>query len=88
MPSKDQLRLFIRASAIRQKGTSISPWVVSDDLIHKYKIANKFASIFLPFQSKTPNSSNKRKATNILEDSSKRSKIKEEPGFKGKFYCF
>ncbi|KAA0191435.1 hypothetical protein HAZT_HAZT000821, partial [Hyalella azteca] len=57
-PSKDSLRLFIRANSFRPKSSSHSPWVVSEDLVTKYDIPKKFSPLF----SSSGSSSIKRKA--------------------------
>ncbi|KAF2359943.1 Zinc finger PHD-finger [Trinorchestia longiramus] len=57
-PSKDTLRLFIRANAFRPKSSSHSPWIVSEECISKYNIPSKFT----PLLSTPSSSSVKRKA--------------------------
>ncbi|XP_064601605.1 tyrosine-protein kinase BAZ1B-like [Liolophura sinensis] len=44
-PSKELLRLFIRANAIRSGPTQ--PWVVDDNLVKKYKLPSKFVDFLL-----------------------------------------
>ncbi|XP_046339571.1 tyrosine-protein kinase BAZ1B-like [Haliotis rufescens] len=46
-PSKELLRLFIRASALRVGTTSTSPWVVNDALVNKYSLPSKFADFLV-----------------------------------------
>ncbi|XP_067654301.1 tyrosine-protein kinase BAZ1B-like [Haliotis asinina] len=46
-PSKELLRLFIRASALRVGTTSTSPWVVNDALVKKYSLPSKFADFLV-----------------------------------------
>lgn len=46
MPPKEHFRLFVRANAIRQRSSAYTPWIVSEDLVKRYGIPNKLASIF------------------------------------------
>ena len=46
-PSKDLVRLFIRAYAVRSGSTSTSPWVVDEPLVKKYALPSKFADFLL-----------------------------------------
>ncbi|XP_074660006.1 tyrosine-protein kinase BAZ1B-like [Tubulanus polymorphus] len=46
-PSKELLRLFIRANAVRYGVGSSSPWVVDEAYVKKYSIPNKFADFMV-----------------------------------------
>ena len=46
MPPKEHFRLFVRANAIRQRSSAYTPWIVSEDLVKRYTIPSKLASIF------------------------------------------
>lgn len=60
MPPKEHFRLFVRANAIRQRASAYTPWIVSEDLVKRYGIPNKLASIFT--NPKAPTVGRKRKA--------------------------
>ena len=38
VPNKDNLRMFVRASAVRPRVGASNPWVVSQDLVKKYSL--------------------------------------------------
>lgn len=46
VPPKEHFRLFVRANAIRQRSSAYTPWIVTEDLVKRYGIPNKLASIF------------------------------------------
>lgn len=46
-PSKDLVRLFIRAHAVRTGSTNSSPWVVDDHLVKRHALPSKFADFLL-----------------------------------------
>lgn len=74
VPSKDQLRLFIRSCALRHRGSTCTPWVVSDDLVKKFNISNKLPSLFLSSPKPNLSSSSKRKAQSPVIEVVKRPK--------------
>lgn len=47
IPPKEHFRLFVRANAMRQRSSSYTPWIVSEDLVRQYNIPSKLASIFI-----------------------------------------
>lgn len=60
VPPKEHFRLFVRANAIRQRASAYTPWIVSEELVKRYGIPNKLASIFT--NPKAPSIGRKRKA--------------------------
>jgi len=46
-PSKELIKLFIRAFAIRGGFQQNSPWSVQEDLVTKYSIPSKFADFLV-----------------------------------------
>ncbi|KAK4314652.1 hypothetical protein Pmani_014070 [Petrolisthes manimaculis] len=60
IPPKEHFRSLVRASAMRQRSSSYTPWLVSEDLVRQYKVPSKLASIFISPKSAT--GSRKRKA--------------------------
>uniref|UniRef100_A0A1I8HAX9 WAC domain-containing protein n=1 Tax=Macrostomum lignano TaxID=282301 RepID=A0A1I8HAX9_9PLAT len=47
MPSKENIRLFIRASALRYGSNNTGPWIVDEDLVKKYRLRPKIADLVL-----------------------------------------
>ncbi|RXG70867.1 Tyrosine-protein kinase BAZ1B [Armadillidium vulgare] len=74
VPSKDQIRLFIRSCALRHRGSTCTPWVVSEDLVKKFNISNKLPSLFLSSPKPNLSSSSKRKAQSPVIEVVKRPK--------------
>ncbi|KAL5007746.1 hypothetical protein ScPMuIL_016552 [Solemya velum] len=46
-PSKELIRLFIRAHAVRSGQAPTSPWVVDESLVKKYSLPSKYADFLL-----------------------------------------
>ncbi|XP_076045526.1 tyrosine-protein kinase BAZ1B-like isoform X2 [Oratosquilla oratoria] len=76
VPPKEHFRLFIRANAMRQRSSSHTPWLVAEDLVKRYNIPNKIASIF--FSPKTTGSpGRKRKAEGPGKERLKKPKVEK-----------
>ena len=46
-PSKELVKMFIRARAVRGGYNFNSPWVVEETLVKKYSLPSKFADFFV-----------------------------------------
>lgn len=46
-PSKELIRLFIRANSIRSGQNPTSPWVVDEDKVKEFSLPSKFNDFFL-----------------------------------------
>ncbi|XP_021346334.1 tyrosine-protein kinase BAZ1B-like isoform X2 [Mizuhopecten yessoensis] len=79
VPSKELLRLFIRANALRVGQNQTSPWVVDDSHVKEFGLPNKFAHFLLsPIK--------KAEMNNVVEDEpvSKKRKLSLQPGLASK----
>ncbi|ESO97816.1 hypothetical protein LOTGIDRAFT_228371 [Lottia gigantea] len=71
-PSKDLIRLFIRAHTVRAGQSATSPWVVDDKMVHKYKLPKKFTDFLLSPAKMT------RITPQMVEEISKKRKMEVE----------
>lgn len=69
--------MFVRANAMRQRSSSYTPWIVSEDLVRQYNIPSKLASIFI--NPKTAVVGKKRKPENVNQEKVKKMKTVEQP---------
>lgn len=70
-PGKDNLRLYIRAHAVRPRCSPQSPWVVSEEHVKQYNLPSKLAPLFTSSGYKPSSTSvpTKRKASSSAANS-------------------
>ncbi|XP_078333883.1 tyrosine-protein kinase BAZ1B-like isoform X2 [Crassostrea virginica] len=89
-PSKEHIRLFIRAYSVRSGQNPNSPWIVDEDKVKEFHLPSKINDFFLSpvkvteVAKKAEEERAKKRKSKSKHESSSAKKLKKEKGDKGK----